>query len=62
MELFVVREEGGLFERLPLRRWLREIETVPIFGVKVGARRFIYDRILKRYRYRPFRIWPPIQR
>ena len=56
MRLFVVREEGGLFEYLNAWRWLAAIhDDVPIFGLQLGNRRWVYDRILAAYGLSPIR-------
>lgn len=47
--LFVVRSEGGRFEKLPYHRWIIAVDAgVPIFGVRLGPVRLLFDRIAKR--------------
>ena len=51
MSVFVVFEEGGEYCSLSLTGWLRVVLCgVPIMGVRIGRRRFIYDRIISRFR------------
>ena len=45
---FVVREEGGEYEFLPVADWLKATHDVPIFGVRIGDQWHIADKILKR--------------
>jgi hypothetical protein len=50
--LFAVFEEGGDYaDHRSFRGWLSLIRRgVPIFGVGLFGRRFIYDRIIQRFR------------
>lgn len=52
--LFIVREEGGMWEPVGLLSWLTS--DAPIWGVKLARTRLIYDTILKRLGYSPWRV------
>lgn len=57
--LFIVREEGGLYESVNPVAWLTS--GAPIRGLRIGRRRLIHDAILKRLGYPPWRThqdWP----
>lgn len=53
IRLFVVHEEGGLYERVGLLGWL--LSDAPIWGFQIGRRRVAHDAILKAYGHRPWR-------
>lgn len=53
IRLFVVQEEGGLYEYCGLLCWL--MSDAPIWGFQVGRYRFAYDTIIKRYGLSPWR-------
>lgn len=54
--LFVVREEGGLYEACNPIGWL--LSNAPIWGLRLGRTRFIYDTILKAHGMSPWRTRP----
>ena len=57
--LLIVREEGGPYEWVNPLTWL--LSDAPIWGIAIGRLLLIYDTILKRLGYQPWRsrVLPP---
>jgi hypothetical protein len=55
MRLVLVREEGGNYEYPPLARFVADWRSVPIFGFRIGRRMVLFDRIMRKAGYFPWR-------